>query len=150
MFILETIVRHFERIQFGFIALAAIAVFFFLLNRKPVSGFKVREADRDDLERLLKKGNDLGNSRIQRKNTPTPPPPLQLPGIRLTGEPHEILGVRADATEEEILKAYKDAIKRFHPDTIQGPAQEQLEFYQRASAAINTAKNLMIKKSRGR
>ncbi|NDF14652.1 J domain-containing protein, partial [bacterium] len=63
---------------------------------------------------------------------------------------HEILGIRADADEAEVLRAYKEAIKRFHPDTIQGPAKDQLEFYQKASAAINNAKNLMIKNLRSR
>lgn len=150
MSFLENIVRHFERIQFGIIALAGVAVFFYFLNRKPVSRFKVREADREDLGEILKKGKDLGSSKMKRSASSPPPPPLSLPGIRLTGEPHEVLGVRPDASEAEILRAYKEAIKRFHPDTIQGPAKDQLEFYQKASAAINDAKNLMIKNLRNR
>jgi hypothetical protein len=146
--LLQRIVQHFEHIQWGFLALVGAAVFIYLFQRKPVSNFKVREADREDLDALLEKGKDLGSSRLKRKSPP--PPPLSLPGIRLSGEPHEILGIRADASETEILRAYKEAIKRFHPDTIQGPAKDQLEFYQKASAAINNAKNWMIKNLRSR
>ena len=47
------------------------------------------------------------------------------------------------------MRAYKDAIKRFHPYRIQGQAEEQLRFYQEASAKINDAKNEMIKRVRG-
>lgn len=139
MSLVENIVRNFERIQFGLIGLVAGAVFFYLMKRRPASKFRMREADRKDLGR-----SKPGQGRAQ------PPPPLSLPGIRLNGEPHEILGIRADAGESEILRAYKEAIKRFHPDTIQGPAKEQLEFYQQASAAINNAKNQMIKNLRDR
>ena len=48
------------------------------------------------------------------------------------------------------MRAYKEAIKRFHPDRIQGQAQEQLQFYQQASAKLNEAKDEMLKKIRAR
>jgi hypothetical protein len=148
--VLQYIVQNFERIQIGLILLILAAVFFYLFNRRPVSNFKAREADREDLRQILQNGRDLGSNKLSR-NRPIPPhPPLSLPGIRLSGEPHEILGIRPDADETEVIRAYKEAIKRFHPDTIQGPAKDQLEFYQKASAAINNAKNLMIQKLRSR
>jgi DnaJ-class molecular chaperone len=114
------------------------------------SQFRNREAERNDLDKILNQGQKLENAKLpqSKRNTP-PPPPLQLPGINLNGEPHEVLGIRADASEEVIMKAYKDAIKRFHPDRIQGQAQDQIRFYQEASARINDAKNAMIKRLRG-
>jgi hypothetical protein len=148
--VLQYIVQNFERIQIGLILLVLAAVFFYLFYRRPVSNFKAREADREDLRQILQNGRDLGSNKLSRNRPTPPPPPLSLPGIRLSGEPHEILGIRPDADETEVIRAYKEAIKRFHPDTIQGPAKDQLEFYQKASAAINNAKNLMIKKLRSR
>jgi hypothetical protein len=145
----ETIARHFQSIQLGILVFAVISIGIFFRNRREPSKFRQREADRPDLDRILKQGPDSGQSKIAPKPRPAPaPPPLSLPGIRLNGAPHEILGVDENATEPEVMKAYKDAIKRFHPDTIQGEARDQLKFYQEASARINDAKNQMLKKLR--
>ena len=32
--------------------------------------------------------------------------------------PHEILGVKEDATQEEIYAAYRTAVKQYHPDRV--------------------------------
>ena len=116
------------------------------------SKFKRREADRSDLNRI-KVGPDLASAKL--KHTPLKAespksPPLSLPGIRLHGAPHEILGIDEFASEAEIMKAYKEAIKRYHPDVIQGDAQSQMKFYQEASAQLNQAKDIMLSKIRGR
>lgn len=34
-------------------------------------------------------------------------------------DPYEVLGVRQDATEEEIKAAYRDLVKKYHPDKYQ-------------------------------
>ncbi len=148
MSIPELISQHFVKIQW-LIGGASIVVFWTLLKSgSNQSQFRVREADRKDLNRL-KKGPDLAQAKLQsRKPAPPPAPPLALPGIRLSGEPHEILGVDENATEAEVMRAYKEAIKRFHPDRIQGQAQEQLQFYQQASAKLNQAKDDLLKRIR--
>ncbi|NDG84976.1 MAG: hypothetical protein EBX52_08070 [Proteobacteria bacterium] len=146
----ETIARHFQNIQVGILVLGGFSLIYYFFNRREPSKFRQREADRPDLDRILKQGPDSAQAKIAPKPRPAPsPPPLSLPGIRLNGAPHEILGVKEDATESEIMRAYKDAIKRFHPDTIQGDARDQIKFYQEASARINDAKNQMIKRVRG-
>lgn len=45
--------------------------------------------------------------------------------------PYEVLGVREDATEEEIKIAYRDLVKKYHPDKhqdnpLEGLAEEKL------------------------
>ncbi|MBU6154834.1 MAG: J domain-containing protein [Bdellovibrionales bacterium] len=146
---LEMIARNFQKIQVLFLLAVLFLIWTFFKNNRSQSNFKTREADREDLDRILKPGPDLAQAKLRRKPPETPPhPPLALPGIRLEGAPHEILGVREDASETDILRAYKDAIKRFHPDTLQGKSEEQLRFYQEASARINDAKNQMLKRIR--
>jgi DnaJ-domain-containing protein 1 len=145
--ILESIGGNFTRIQAVILAFGILSVLYYMNNKGKESGFRKREADREDLGKFRTHGPDSGEAKV-RKKSPAPPP-LSLPGIRLTGEPHEVLGVRENADEGEIMRAYKDAIKRFHPDTIQGSAKDQMQFYQEASARINDAKNAMIKKIRG-
>ena len=57
--------------------------------------------------------------------------------------PYEILGVRDNATEEEIKKAYRQLVKKFHPDQyrdhpLSGLAEEKL-------AEINQAYDILAK-----
>ena len=150
MSIPELVSQHFVKLQW-IIGIASLLFFYTVLksgNKK--SQFKVREADRTDFNRL-RSGPDLAQAKLKNPKVKTPsPPPLSLPGIRLEGEAHEILGVAEEASEIEIMKAYKDAIKRFHPDRIQGQAQEQLQFYQQTSAKLNQAKVDMLKNLRAR
>ncbi len=126
---------HFEQLQYLFLAFVLFFAWTSLRARQEQSRFKTREANRADLDRLLK----APSSEKQRKTSP-----LSLPGITLTGKAHEILGVDAHAQEPEIMRAYKEKIKLFHPDRIQGQAREQLKFYEDASAKINQAKESML------
>ncbi len=149
MEIAEWIARNFETIQKGILILGLLSALWFLRIRQNPSQFRAREADRSDLDRFLNSSPESGrSSRAPGPRKNRPPPPLLLPGIRLTGEPHEILGIPENSTELEILRAYKEAIKRFHPDTIQGSAREQMRFYEEASARINDAKETMIRRLR--
>jgi DnaJ-domain-containing protein 1 len=132
-----------------------VLIFLFVLLRESNSGskFKKREAERGDLDRILNQGPDLAQAKLKRPRTPTgspPPPPLALPGITLAGEAHEILGVPEDADEMTIQKAYKEAIKRYHPDRIQGISGDQMKFYQEASARLTDAKNELLRRLKNR
>lgn len=148
MSVIQFVAEHFQRLQLIILGLTLFTAFFVMKDRNPGSRFKSRESDRQDLDQILKRNSDLANAKLTKKSAEPKAPPLQLPGIRMVGESHEILGVRADATEAEVMKAYKDGMKRFHPDRIQGQAQEQLKFYQEASSKLNQAKEEMLKKIR--
>ena len=150
MTIPELVSRYFVKIQM-IVFIAGIFIGIRLLrSNQGRSQFRTREADRNDLNQL-REGPGLADAKLNapRSKNP-PPPPLSLPGIRLSGEAHEILGIDETATEVEVMRAYKDAIKRFHPDTIQGEAKSQIKFYQEASAKLNQAKEDMLKSIRAR
>ena len=149
--LLQFIAEHFKESQIILLLIGVGTAFFMLKSREAPSQFRVREADRKDLNQILgKKDSDLAAAKLTRKAEKPKAPPLALPGMRLNGESHEILGVAENANEVEIMRAYKEAIKRFHPDRIQGQAQEQMQFYQEASAKLNQAKDEMLKRIRGR
>ncbi len=90
-----------------------------------------------------------------RRTGPVPPekrkardreqPARLLSGFVFTGQPHEILGVRKDASELEIRRAHRALIKRFHPDAM-GP-QGSREWYeaQKVAETLNNAREQMLK-----
>jgi len=140
--LVKWVAEHFDKIQMLLLGVIVFVAWAGLRANRQDSAFKAREADRVDLDVLKKSPHDLGSAKMQRKQPVSPP--LLLPGIRLTGEAHEILGVEITANELEITRAYKEKIKIFHPDRIQGQAREQLKFYEEASASINQAKEEML------
>jgi DnaJ-domain-containing protein 1 len=142
--------ENFQKSQYLFLAAVLVAAWFGFRTRDSKSKFRTREADRTDLDRL-RKGPDLASAKLPRPPKAEPKPPtLSLPGIRLHGEPHEILGIAENASEADVMRAYKEAIKQYHPDRIQGQAQEQIKFYQEAASQLNQAKEKMIQRIRGR
>lgn len=136
------IADHFMQFQIAFVIMVLL-IWRIMKSGPSETGFKSREANRKDLDQLLKDKSSSAQSKIKKKS---PTPILGLPGITLNGEPHEILGVARNAAETEILRAYKEKIKLFHPDRIQGQAREQIRFYEEASAKINQAKETMLQK----
>jgi DnaJ-domain-containing protein 1 len=145
MSIPEFIAHYFVKIQFAIFVIGALFCIRILQSGKTQTNFKSREADRTDLDKL-RNGPGLADAKMRPQKPTTPPPvPLNLPGIRLTGEAHEILGVDENASEAEIMRAYKESIKRFHPDRIQGQAKDQIQFYEQAAAKLNQAKEDMVK-----
>lgn len=129
----------------------AFIVFFWRRMRKdPESGFRVREADlrkdaaqKGDSKRHLK-GPDLANARYER------PAHLALPGIRIDGPPHEVLGVRPSASEADIQKAYRERMKRYHPDKIGPQGSREWKDAQKIAEAINRAKEELLSRRRGK
>jgi DnaJ-domain-containing protein 1 len=127
------IVEHFQEIQ---LVLLVLFIWVGILNyrkQQPPSQFKVREADRPPVKKTV-------------KVAPPKPSRLELPGIRLSGEPHEILGVAPNATPDEISEAFKNLMKRYHPDRMAGLPTDQRQFYERATQTIIQAKEDLLRK----
>lgn len=110
----------------------------FLRPKRPESGFKVREAD-------LKKSSSMKKEPTKREPIKKKAP-LQLPGIRLDGHPHEILGISAEASASEIQSAYRNLMKRYHPDRVGRQGSWQWHEAQKIAEAINHAKDEMLRR----
>ncbi|HLE01474.1 MAG TPA: J domain-containing protein [Bdellovibrionota bacterium] len=127
------------------IALVAMIVGIVWILRRPreaESSFKFREADRlkPAQERSSKTPDLLAHAQMKR-----PPRPLRLEGIRIDGKPHEVLGVAATASPAEIQRAYRDLMKRYHPDRIGAPGSREWHDSQKIAEAINHAKEVLLK-----
>lgn len=129
-------------------ALVGLVIWF--SNREPESGFRVRESDlkkakpgggKSGAQSRLKAPleDPLANAKMDPKSKP-----LRLSGIALTGEPYEILGIRADAAADQVQKAYRDLMKRYHPDIVGRPGSREWQDAQKIAETINRAKTEML------
>jgi len=133
--------------------LGLIALFFGMRNNQ--SSFRVRESDKRRGPRVKQHpllgaaDPDLGKSKIKKKS------PLLLTGIQTNGEPHIILGIAPEATEKEILLAFRKQMKSYHPDKVGRQGSREWADAQAIAQALNDAKNEMLARlkksgSRGR
>lgn len=109
-----------------------VAALYFQFIKAPKSKFKHRESDHQR--------DKIRSSHQKEKHDP-----LRLPGIRMDGPPHTILGIPRDANKTEIQEAYRKLMKRYHPDQVASPGSPQWNEAQKIAAAINRAKEEMIK-----
>ena len=52
---------------------------------------------------------------------------------------YEVLGVRPSASADEVKKAYRERIREYHPDRVQGLGVELRELAERRAKEINAA-----------
>lgn len=139
--------ENFVWLQFAMVAALAGLGWILFRPRTPDSGFRLREADRPRPGAgggpSPAGGPDLGASKMKRAA------PLSLPGIRIDGLPHEILGVRPQASPQEIQRAYRELMKRYHPDKVGAPGTREWQDAQAIAEAINRAKDEMLGRRRG-
>src|SRR3954447_26409661 len=60
-----------------------------------------------------------------------------------TTDPYEVLGVKRDASESELRRAYRKLAKQFHPDLNPGKKEAEVKF-----KAINAAYDLLSDKEK--
>ena len=102
-----------------------------------------------DLE--SEKGAPRINGPTRERKANAPIEPLRLTGHRFDGTAYEILGVPPTATDAEILRAYKEMMKRFHPDKIGPPGSREWKDAQGIAEAINRAREeLLVRPSQSR
>jgi DnaJ like chaperone protein len=64
---------------------------------------------------------------VQRQTRQRPPrdqPSRSAAGTAADKDPHEVLGIQPGASEQEIKDAYRDKMKRYHPDRVSGLGEE--------------------------
>jgi DnaJ-domain-containing protein 1 len=141
-------------LYFGEIAMVIglVILVIWFSNRERESGFRVRESDLRKPKgasgnKLLKDPSQdpLANAKMDPKAKP-----LRLTGISLEGEPYEILGIRADASADQIQKAYRDLMKKYHPDIVGRPGSREWQDSQKIAETINRAKSEMLAKQTGK
>lgn len=102
------------------------------------SQFKLREADRP------KKTFAAGPDVLAEAQYAPRKKPLLLTGIRLDVPAHELLGVSAQASETQVQAAFREQIKRYHPDKIAPPGTPQWQEASRVAQALQEARDQMI------
>lgn len=129
---------HFGLLQ---IAVSVVFILFWLHARNRAeskSNFKLREAERADLKFTR------GEEAAAKANEPTKKDPFRLGGIVKDGAAHEVLGISALASESEIQKAYKERMKRYHPDALGPPGSREWNEGTAIAEAINRARSTML------
>lgn len=59
--------------------------------------------------------------------------------VRQAFDPHAVLGVRPGATPDEITHAYREQLKRYHPDRVAGLGEELQQVAHERTLAIQRA-----------
>lgn len=141
-FVRENAPKLMVYLQAVFLLLVFGLVAFYVRQSNRASQFKLREADRMAAKKKKARG----------EITNAPPAPKTssekmraLPGIDISGSPAEILGVSNDASIKEINRAYRDLMKRYHPDKIGRAGSAQWQEAQKIAEAINHARDVLIK-----
>lgn len=135
--------HYFVLLQYSIVAIIVTALWLAFRRKTTESAFRVREADRTPPKGTSRSGaghDELAHAKLKRHEA------LQLPGIRIDGTPHEILGVPPTASQEQIQKAYRDLMKRYHPDKIGRPGSREWTDAQKIAEALNQAKDSLLKR----
>lgn len=107
-------------------------------QKKSESGFGLREADRLRGKKQSK--------RVSRERDEV----LLLEGIRTDLPPHQLLGVSERASIDEIQRAHRQLMKRYHPDRVGSPGSREWNDAQRIAQALNRAKDVLLQERKNK
>ncbi len=126
----------FLRVQLGLVIASALALIVWLRSGTSATRFKRYGSDEPA------RGPGAKGSRSAAAHAK--PAPRALPGFRLDGEPHEILGVPKNASAAQVKRAYRDLMKRYHPDVVAPAGSRAWREAQKVAEAINRAKAQLL------
>ncbi len=133
------------------LAVMGFALFSYMVrkNRENPSGF------RDDIWDKTPAGKRKQEDKVDQKirlehmplssDEPEEKPKAQTPP-NFRGKPHQVLGVGPQASEQEILSAYRYWIKRYHPDRVTHLGAKYVEQARRRAEQLNAARDFLVKK----
>lgn len=78
-------------------------------------------------------------ARMHRDDGDTARPPSGPPDSASPWDPYQVLEIGPEATVEEITRAYRTQMKRFHPDRVEGLGDELREVAHRRTREIQRA-----------
>ena len=70
---------------------------------------------------------------------PPPPPPPPRGGGEARWDPYAVLDVRRGASADEITRAYREQMKRYHPDRVSGLGEELQQLAHQKTLEIQRA-----------
>ncbi|MCG8638728.1 MAG: DnaJ domain-containing protein [Desulfobacterales bacterium] len=106
-----------------------IGVLYYLLryNRLPDVAFlknfnrRGKWKKEDNFNRRYRQNSSSADGSENSNNFRSPSPGSRKNRVK---PPHEILGVKSDASKSEIKQAYKEAVKKYHPDKLSHLGEE--------------------------
>lgn len=113
-----------------------VILYWWLAKPRNPSQFRYREADKAKGKPNRDSPDDMGSGAKQKT-------PL-LTGISIEGQAHEILGVQKTATKKQIQTAYRELMKRYHPDKVSEPGTPQWQEAQKIAVALTKARDEML------
>ena len=123
-----------------------LLVLVFWLRFRPNQSSRFRKREADDTSKRQGTSN-LGSAQLNNENQKKEKPKRkQLSGFVSVGAPHQILGVDPNATQEEILRAYKERMKQYHPDLLNPSREADRQEMERIAQKLNWAKEELLKK----
>ena len=114
----------------------AVGVGLFLYLRSPIDLLPDRMGMLGFLDDLLVLGGALYWLHGRLTKPTAAPRPASDP---IPTDPYELLAIRRDATPDEITRAYRDQLKRYHPDRVAGLGDELQRLAHERTIAIQRA-----------
>ena len=113
-----------------------VGVALFLTLRSPIDLLPDRMGMLGFLDDLIVLGGALYwlHGRLTGPRSAPAPSPDPIPT-----DPYELLAIRRDATPDEITRAYRDQLKRYHPDRVAGLGDELQRLAHERTIAIQRA-----------
>lgn len=132
--------EHFGWAQIGLATVFVLVLFWINQKKEAQSKFRVREADR------LRVATTAPFASLAEAKYSKPPGPHLISGIRLDVPPHELFGISPSANKNEILSAYKNLMRQYHPDRVGPPGSQSWKDAQEIAQKINEAKEFLLER----
>ncbi len=107
------------------------------------TSLKGKPLPKDPIDRKILLGYRPDPKTSEQDDTPKAGARFQPP--KFSGKPHEILGVPANASKDEIQAAYRHWMKRYHPDRVQHLGAQYVEQAKKRAEQLNTARAALLK-----
>lgn len=142
--ILDLLKQNFTLIHATLVVSLFVLGYRYITARNTKSNFRVREYDKNSksrtLESAIPRSDEREEPRAQARPKSLPP------HFSNAKAPHEVLGIHPNSSQRQIQKAYRNLMKRYHPDKLVGLSPDQIQANEKIAMQINMAKDQMMKR----